>query len=64
MAKGPVNNARKFQSFLDDGGSGSCPGPAERALESVLGGDTSAPSLASRPLTVTTTIMTDKQTPK
>lgn len=51
MVKGTVNNARKFQSFLDDGGSGGSPGHAARALES-FGGGMSAPSFhSSRPLT-------------
>lgn len=50
MAKGTVNNARKFQSFLDDGGSGGYPGHAERAQESL--GTCLLPSLdSSRPLT-------------
>ena len=35
MAKGTVNNARKFQSSLGEDGRGGRPGHAERALESL-----------------------------
>lgn len=64
MAKGILNNARKFQSLPGEGGSGGCPGCAERVLESLGETHLLYPLTLPSPGPVTTTIVTDKQTSK